>query len=88
VRFFLVGAVIALLSVGAGWAMFMRATEAFDRLASTNFSPTDDLHKDDRNLLSRIVSYTIMPYMAVIGAMISGLFFVFGILVVLTRATD
>jgi len=68
--------------------MSVRATEAFDRLVSNNFPPDDHLHKDNRNFLSQAISYTVIPYLAVFGAIVSGMFFVFGLLLVLARATD
>lgn len=86
VRIFLLGILFGSLAVGAGWAMSIRKTEAFERLVRSDFSPDDDLLKDQRNALSRAVSHVFVPYMAVFGAMISALFFLFGILAIITRA--
>jgi hypothetical protein len=83
---FIVGAVSALLAFGAGWAMSLRTTEDFIRVARDNFQNTDNFNPDNRWEISLFISYIVIPWMLTLGVMLSGASFLWGLLTILKTA--
>jgi hypothetical protein len=85
--YFLLGALTTLLALGASFAMTLRRAEAFERLAKENFPDEATLYDEPKNIISRIVVFQVIPSMATLGIILSGFFFIIGLLDVLARVS-
>jgi hypothetical protein len=85
-RAFIVGAVSALFAFGAGWAVSLRTTEDFIRIAEENFQTTKNFNPDNRWGISLLISYIAIPWMLTLGVMLSGVSFLWGLLTMLKMA--
>jgi hypothetical protein len=78
--YFVYGSVASLIALGGTWTMSQRVHNGLDRIASENFPEGGGIYDDHRSLLSRLITWKIIPHLTTISFLAAAFFFIAGIL--------